>query len=163
MRRIISLLIAHFAALLRFLVTKCGTPATISVDISCLKYTELAEQILAMACEEARWHGHSWVGTEHVLHALIRHEQSGVSEAFLSLGVNPGTIRQELEQLMPGCANPVAATDLGRTASLEKALRFAAEQAEDGPIDPVHLLVGLLRARGSVASHVLEYSGVLLK
>jgi ATP-dependent Clp protease ATP-binding subunit ClpC len=65
-------------------------------------FTPRAKKVLEYSLREALQLGHSYIGTEHILLGLVR-EGDGVAAAILvSLGADPGQVRQRVMQLMSG-------------------------------------------------------------
>jgi ATP-dependent Clp protease ATP-binding subunit ClpA len=62
----------------------------------------VAERILVRAADEARRRGHGWVGTEHVLLAVI--EDASVARLLASLDASAPAVRADLEAAMAGGA-----------------------------------------------------------
>jgi hypothetical protein len=49
---------------------------------------------------EARHFNHSYIGTEHILLALVREPESIASEILLNLGVDPKKVREKVVELL---------------------------------------------------------------
>ena len=77
----------------------------------------LAEHWLAAAAKEARHLGHNYVGTEHLLLAITRSNESTAAVALSRLGVSGQTIRiaseDELGVAPPAGIDPAALATLG--------------------------------------------------
>ena len=54
------------------------------------RFTERAKKALTLAQEEANAAGHGYIGTEHLLLALLREEEGIAHGALRALGVDPG-------------------------------------------------------------------------
>jgi ATP-dependent Clp protease ATP-binding subunit ClpC len=122
------------------------------------KFTERARKVLLLAKEQARRFNHDYIGTEHMLLALVS-EQEGVAAAVLqNLGSDLMTIKQEIEKLLhPGGQTQVLG-ELPFTPRAKKVLELAAEEARSmghNYIGTEHLLLGLLREQEGIASQVL--------
>jgi ATP-dependent Clp protease ATP-binding subunit ClpA len=143
-----------------------------------------AEPYLAAGAEQARRLGHSYVGTEHVLLALIRNpdggatavQQLGVStdtveerlarwlatskpkidpEALAALGIDLETVRERLEETFgPGALERTPAC-LGICPRLKMALAYAVDHADGHPVTDEHILRGMLSVPDSVAARIL--------
>ncbi|MBN2119948.1 MAG: ATP-dependent Clp protease ATP-binding subunit [Candidatus Omnitrophica bacterium] len=122
------------------------------------KFTERARKVLLLAKEQARRFNHDYIGTEHMLLALVS-EQEGVAAAVLqNLGTDLSTVKQEIEKLLrPGGQTQVLG-ELPFTPRAKKVLELAAEEARSmghNYIGTEHLLLGLLREQEGIASQVL--------
>jgi ATP-dependent Clp protease ATP-binding subunit ClpA len=144
-----------------------------------------AEPYLAAGAEQARWLGHSYVGTEHVLLALIRNpdgsatavlRQLGVSsdtvelrlgrwlgtskpkidpEALAALGIDLETVRERLEQTFGPGALERTPACLGICPRLKMALAYAVDHADGDRVTDEHILRGMLSVPDSVAARIL--------
>jgi excisionase family DNA binding protein len=59
-----------------------------------------SEKVLGLALREALQLGHSYIGTEHILLALVREPESIASESLLNLGVDPNKVREKVAELL---------------------------------------------------------------
>lgn len=62
------------------------------------RFTDQARATLVRAKEEARGRGHEHIGTEHLLLGLLSDEQGVGVRALRSLGIEPETIRADVEE-----------------------------------------------------------------
>lgn len=95
-------------------------------DVMTERFTERARKVLEMSLREALALGHNYVGTEHILLALLRDEESLAYKVLDVIGGDGGvkTIRDEvIHQLM---GRPQPETQL----SLPDLLRKAADALE---------------------------------
>jgi ATP-dependent Clp protease ATP-binding subunit ClpA len=60
------------------------------------RFTDQAREVVVVAQEEAIAAGHPWLGTEHLLVAMLRGEEDVPAEALGSLGVTSENIRADL-------------------------------------------------------------------
>ncbi|MEW6095241.1 MAG: ATP-dependent Clp protease ATP-binding subunit [bacterium] len=130
------------------------------------RFTERARRVLQLAQEEAKRLGHDYLGTEHILLALIREGEGVAAEVLNSLGVNLESIRIEVEKQVPSGANMLTVGDVPFTPHSKKVLELAVEEARilhHNYIGTEHLLLGLIREGESVGAKVLTASGVNLE
>jgi ATP-dependent Clp protease ATP-binding subunit ClpC len=131
-------------------------------------FTERVRKTLAMSREEAARLHHEYVGTEHILLALVR-EDAGVATAVLrNLGVEPDAIRRAVEAVVrPG--TPTRGPhfpDLPYTTRAKKAFELSMTEAREmrcGYVDTEHFLLGLLREEQGIAGQELRHAGVTLE
>jgi ATP-dependent Clp protease ATP-binding subunit ClpC len=124
--------------------------------------TGRALKALALAADEARSFNHEYVGTEHVLLALIA-EPSGAASVLASMGVDVGRIRGEVERLVQRGSEPVSAGVLPHTPRTRQVIEYARDEAHSvgqKVVDSEHLLIALLREPDGVAGIVLKNLGV---
>src|SRR5262245_9337503 len=104
--------------------------------------TEAVRAVLRRAAQEASHCGRDYLGTEHILIGLAEEQESIAGQVLRSLGVEPGRIRRELEQLIR--AGAVAAKEeesievelvgplpLELRQALEKVIQACEAQAPD--------------------------------
>jgi ATP-dependent Clp protease ATP-binding subunit ClpA len=125
------------------------------------RFTDRSRRVVVLAQEEARMLGHSHIGTEHLLLALL-HEQSGVPALVLeSAGVTLDEARAQVAEIAgnggKGPKGHIPFTPRAKTV-LELALREALELRRSD-IRPEHILLGLIRERRGVGAQVLERLG----
>jgi ATP-dependent Clp protease ATP-binding subunit ClpC len=122
-------------------------------------FTERVRKVLAMAREEARRLHHEYVGTEHILLALIR-EGEGVAGAVLrNLQVDLDEIQQEIErQVKKGKLAHTTGPDLPYTSRAKQVIELAMREARElkhSYVGTEHLLLGLLWEEKGIAAQVL--------
>ena len=130
------------------------------------RYDERARRALFFARDEAGNLGSDKVEAHHILLGLLR-ESGDVVAPFLKSHDEAVAIRDEIETRRFPKRTPID-TRADRTLSHEaiRVLAYAAEEAErmnDLDIEPAHLLLGLLREKGSVAAEILRRHGVGLE
>ncbi len=122
------------------------------------RFTEKARKVISLAQQEAKDLSHNYVGTEHLLLALIK-ENSGVAAKVLKKNeLNFEEIKQEIKNIIgEGKAN--SADKLPFTPRTKKVLNLALEEAHNlghNYIGTEHLLLGLLREGEGVAARLLK-------
>ncbi|AFL98860.1 MULTISPECIES: ATP-dependent Clp protease ATP-binding subunit [Desulfitobacterium] len=125
-------------------LTGIGQPFTGEVSL-----TPRVKRVLELAHEEARRHGVSYIGTEHLLLGLLMEGEGVAARVLRNLGVNPERIWKQVVQLlggqsddipMPGGApgpSPVKNNGTANTPALNEFGRDLTQQARDGKLDPV--------------------------
>ncbi|MEL1135411.1 ATP-dependent Clp protease ATP-binding subunit [Desulfitobacterium sp. THU1] len=111
--------------------------------------TPRVKRILELASEEARRHGVSYVGTEHLLLGLLMEGEGVAARVLRNLGVSPERIWKQVVQLLGGQPDdtpmPNGAPSNGsaknagpsNTPALNEFGRDLTQQARDGKLDPV--------------------------
>ena len=114
--------------------TQSGT-----ITIGEIPFTPRAKRVLEISIDEARIHSHNYVGTEHLLLALIK-EGEGVAARVLSdLGANHERVRREVLKMLGSTERtrekaPDAKTQ--ETPVLDQFGRNLTQMAADGKLDP---------------------------
>jgi len=116
------------------------------------RFTERARKVMSLARLEAQRFYHDYVGTEHILLALVK-EGTGVASVVLKkMGVELKEIREEIEKKVKRGSEPVSGKQqLHYTPTAKRVLELAFEEARNlghHYIGTEHLLLGLLREEG---------------
>jgi ATP-dependent Clp protease ATP-binding subunit ClpC len=126
------------------------------------RFTDRARRVIVLAQDEARGLNHNWIGTEHLLIALIR-ENSGVgARALESLGISLDAARQQVESIIGRGQQPVGDGHIPFTPRAKKVLELSlleALQLSHDYIGTEHILLGLIREGDGVAAQVLVKLG----
>ncbi len=100
------------------------------------------QQVLEYAVEEARRMGHHYIGTEHILLALVRVD--GVAlEVLRRLGVTPEQIRRQTRRVLnepasaPATAGPQRGQSTAKTPLVDQLATDLTSKAEEKKLDPV--------------------------
>jgi len=104
-------------------------------------YTPRTKTVIELSVEEARGMGHNYVGTEHLLLALL-HEGEGVAaQLMLAAGLTYNGIKQEISAMMSDEGSKGKQTQGqakgGSTPSLNQFGRDLTEMAKEGKLDPI--------------------------
>jgi ATP-dependent Clp protease ATP-binding subunit ClpC len=126
------------------------------------RFTDRARQVVVLAQDEARSLNHNWIGTEHLLLAVIR-EGSGVgAKALEAMRISPDAARQQVEAIIGRGQEPVAGGPIPFTPRAKKVLELSlgeALQLGHTYIGTEHILLGLVREGDGVAGQVLSNLG----
>ncbi len=128
---------------------------------------EHAETITRRLSQEiAREFGLDYVGTEHILLAILRYGRGIGAEVLHDFGVREDTCRQRIEQTYQKDKEDTWVFGrLPGTPHYRNVIASAIEEARQTGSDEIrseHLLLGLLHERGSVAQRVLAGFGIEL-
>jgi ATP-dependent Clp protease ATP-binding subunit ClpC len=130
------------------------------------KLTDKMHAILAAAAGEAQALNHEYIGTEHLLLALLAARESCAATALRNLGVDLAKAANRLLSVVQrgrSYDSPNSGALLPLTSRAKKVLELAAEQAgalNHSYVGTEHLLLGLLAEGKGVAANVLFESGV---
>jgi ATP-dependent Clp protease ATP-binding subunit ClpA len=129
-------------------------------------FTERVRKVLAQARDEAQALRHEYVGTEHILLALIA-EGEGIGATIVqNLGADAQGMRDEIITVVRG--GPIdysPRSDLPYTSRAKKVLELAMSEARElnhSYVGTEHLLLGLLAERKGIAAQVLNDAGITL-
>ncbi len=124
-------------------------------------FSESARGGLNAALEIAGKLGHPYVGTEHLLLAILSDEDSDACRLLNENGVTFDAVREELVR-SAGSSAPVRVSVNDMTPRFRKVVAFSAQvasQTGSGEITPAHLLFALLGEEDSVAVDLLRRTG----
>jgi ATP-dependent Clp protease ATP-binding subunit ClpC len=121
------------------------------------RFTPPAREVVTLAQREARELGHDYIGTEHLLLALLAEGGGLAARALASLEVTAGAVTADIERIVgrgqgmpPG---PVPFTPRSKKV-LELALREALRRRQ-AAVRPEHVLLALVREGNGMAAKIL--------
>src|SRR5688500_6680135 len=92
-------------------------------------FTPQSQRVLHLAREQARRLNHNFVGTEHVLLALIALGQGTAVYVLTKMGLELDTVRLEVEKIA-GIGDKKVSSQISFTARVKKALALAAKESK---------------------------------
>lgn len=106
-------------------------------------YTPRAKKVIELSVDESRKLGHTYIGTEHILLALIREGEGVAARVLNNAGVSLNKARQQVLQLLGnhdanasnGAGSNAAPT--ANTPTLDSLARDLTQIAREGSLDPV--------------------------
>lgn len=122
-----------------------------------------AREVVANGGAAARELGHGYLGTEHVLVAILATEGNVACDALQQLGLTPEAVHERIVDMV-GVGEPCRKELLGVAVRLKKAFELAQELAGrlgHSETGTEHLLLGLAEADG-VAGQILAAEGIPL-
>ena len=125
------------------------------------RYTEKARRVIFFARYEASRYGSPYIETEFLLLGLLREEPWLVTR-FLGPNSVAANIRTEIESHIPPRERISTSVEVPLTEDCKKVLNLAGEESErlaQRHVETGHLLLGILRVEGSLASQVLRERG----
>ena len=126
-----------------------------------MRYHTMTADLIQAAARKARDLGHSYVGSVHLLLALLR-EPGGMGLVLRQLGVDP-ELTEAMAQLLYGAGTPDLPLPQGLTPEARELLRGAAREARQQKcreIQPQHLLLAMARRSSCAAGELLRINGV---
>lgn len=129
------------------------------------KFTPNAAQALNGAADRARALGHDFVGSEHILLALLENPGCSACRRLSALALAPAELAETLKAMMAPAQAPVQIRgNLPVTARTRKILEMAALEAGDGnAVDTVNLVAAMLKEGENAAAQLLFNAGLTVE
>ena len=115
------------------------TPQSGTITIGEIPFTPRAKRVLEISIDEARIHSHNYVGTEHLLLALIKEGEGVASRVLNELGADHERVRREVLKMLGSTDRPKekeAAAKKRETPVLDQFGRNLTDMAREGKLDP---------------------------
>lgn len=127
-----------------------------------LKFTPKAQSILSKTSSLSLELGHTYIGTEHLLLAIIKTQGCIASEILRARGANEESISEKIKTL-GGVVSSDGLTDATLTPSLQAIINNASQKAllfSQKFVGSEHLLLSLVCEDSCVATRILESLGI---
>jgi ClpA/ClpB-like protein len=127
------------------------------------RFTDHGKRVLGLAQDEAIRHNHNYIGTEHLLAALIRDTDSIAARALTSLGIELTKVRTALDFIVGRGDQTTSPSEITLSPRTRKVIELAIDEARKlghSHVGPEHILLGLVREGEGIASGILESLGV---
>jgi ATP-dependent Clp protease ATP-binding subunit ClpC len=129
------------------------------------KFTERGRKVIIYAKEEAEKRQNDYLGTEHLLLAILR-EEDGLPVAIMKrMGITREEIRMDVERNLPQGTDLMTFEDIPFTPRAKKVLELAVEEARllgHNYIGSEHILLGLIREEEGIGGKILRNLGANL-
>ena len=128
-----------------------------------MNHSPEVESLRSHAIEEARRLGHGYVGTEHLLLAVIREETSPACKALIALDIDPLDLKSQIESYVVISTQSPGDEEIPFAPRAKRTLDWALEEAGSRGAEsagPEHVLLALARDEDGVAAQILEAFGV---
>jgi len=115
------------------------TPQSGPVSIGEIPFTPRAKKVLELSIDEARLHNHNYVGTEHLLLALIRENEGVAARVLNELGADHERVKREIMKALGSSARTAGdpkKKQKKETPVLEQFGRNMTQMAREGKLDP---------------------------
>jgi ATP-dependent Clp protease ATP-binding subunit ClpC len=115
-------------------ITSSGGMATIG---QMLPFTPRAKKVLEIAANEARSMSHKYIGTEHLLLALMKDTESAATNALAAAGLEYERVKEEINRVLRAGESPSTIKEKSKTPFLDHFGRDLTTLAKEGKLDPV--------------------------
>lgn len=125
------------------------------------RFTERVRKILHLARDEAARFKQNFIGTEHLLLAMIKEGEGVGAMVLINLGLELNELRKSIENSISNGVGGKIDIPLSNEARL--CLNYAMEEAKNfghSYVGTEHLLLGIIRTQGSLGSQILESVGM---
>lgn len=133
------------------------------------QFTDRARKLMQLASKRAKLRQNEYVGTEHILFALLEQEGSFACNVLARLGTDLRKLDDDLKKMCPIGPDDIVFGDqqkLPHTPRTKKVLKYAVEFSRSlnhTYVGTEHLLLGLIKEEEGVAAHVLGMNSVTLE
>ena len=131
------------------------------MEVRPTRYDSETAELIRVAGRKAGEMGHSYVGSAHLLLAMIRN-RGFAGNILRGFGLN-GTVAEDMTVILYGKGTPRLPLPQGLTTELQGILRGAAREARNCGVREIsvkHLLLALTRQEGSDAEELLHFNGI---
>jgi len=126
-----------------------------------MRYSAQTQQLLLSAAHIARDFGHGYVGSAHLLMAMSRQADT-TGKLLHSFGVDP-KLTEQIAAVLYGVGTPGLPLPQGFSQQLQRILQDAGREAglqRSARVEPVHILLAMLRQEKTAARELLILSSV---
>jgi len=130
------------------------------------RFSKETAQVFIIAQEEAKAFGHTYVGTEHILLALVKVGSGGAYYILSKYGLTPSIVEKEIEIIVGRGQTIHTDKELAITPRVKKVIQTAYEEARilgSNNISTEHILLGMTKEGEGIASHILQKLGLKLE
>jgi ATP-dependent Clp protease ATP-binding subunit ClpC len=129
------------------------------------RFTDKGRKIIILAREEAERHQNDYLGTEHLVLAILR-ESDGIALMIIKkMGLSSEQIRLEIERNLPSGGTTMTFGEIPFSPRVKKVIEYGVEEARllgHNHIGSEHLLLGLLREEEGIGGKILRSLGANL-
>jgi len=126
------------------------------------RFTDRARKVMQLANQEAQRFNHEFIGTEHLMLALIKEGRGVAAEVLRSLELDLREVGRAVEKWAPGGQDMVTISKLPQTPRAKKVVVRAIAEADalgHEQVDTAHLLLALMTEPEALAAQILSHLG----
>jgi ATP-dependent Clp protease ATP-binding subunit ClpC len=123
------------------------------------RFSPGAQAALVRARAEAQRLNHNFVGTEHLLLAIMHSEYAIAVKVLNEMGISPNAVRTQVEHFVRDWPAARVTNELPYAPRIKKALAMAGKEAarlQHSSVGTQHFLLGLLRVNDGAAARVFK-------
>ena len=128
------------------------------------RFDESGKRVLALAQDEAIRQNHNYIGTEHLLAALLR-DDTIAARALATCGIELTKVRKAIEFTIGRGDQTMSPSEITLSPRTKKVIELAIDESRrmgQSHVGAEHVLLGLIREGEGIASGVIESLGVSL-
>ena len=128
------------------------------------RFTADARQVIVLAQREARTLNHNYIGTEHLLLAVIQQDEGEAAKSLESLGISLEGVRSQVEEIL-GQGEQAPSGHIPFTLRAKQVLELSLResmQLDHDYIGAEHILLGLISEGEGAAAQLLVKLGAEL-
>ena len=125
-------------------------------------YTAKAKKVIDLAKRMSKSMKYNYVGTEHILTALVKEGTGVAAEVLTANNVDAGKLQKMIEELISPGEDTLVAEEDGYSPRTQRILQRASEEAErfgNEQIGTEHILLAILKEGDCAASRLLNTIG----
>jgi ATP-dependent Clp protease ATP-binding subunit ClpA len=129
------------------------------------RFNESGKRVLALAQDEAIRQNHNYIGTEHLLAALVRDGDTVAARALASMGIELTKVRKAIEFMIGRGDQTTSPSEITLSPRTKKVIELAIDESRrlgHSHVGAEHVLLGVIREGEGMASGVIESLGVSL-
>lgn len=108
-----------------------------TITIGEIPFTPMAKRVLELAKDEADRYSHNFIGTEHILVAIIVEDKNAAAKILRDLGVTIDGVRTEMLRMLSNNPGSISrASTASETPILDEFGRDLTAKAKNGELDP---------------------------
>ena len=123
------------------------------------QFENVARKIMQISNQESQRSNCESIGTGQILIALIRVCNATNTDSLLQIECDLETVRREVGRLLTPVEDFVSGK-LPLNAEAKQAIDCAKELSGNNSVSPIHLLIGIIQTRNTVAARVLVCLGL---
>jgi ATP-dependent Clp protease ATP-binding subunit ClpA len=130
------------------------------------RFNDRAKRVLALAQDEAIRFNHNYIGVEHLLLGLVREGEGTAARVLDSMGVELSKVRSAVESMIGRGDSTTTPSEITLSPRTKNVIGLAIDEARKlghSHVGTEHLLLGVVREGGGVATGVLQSLGVELE
>ena len=129
------------------------------------KFSEGAAQVFVTAQDEARNLGHPYVGTEHLLLAVLKIDSGIVADLLKQHSVDYDRVTREVTAMVGTNVHQSVVGAPQMTPRARRVIELANDESKmlgQEKIDVEHIMLGIVREGEGIAAHILKHFGINL-